>query len=71
MQLGRKVQSQSDQKRSSRHRILLVDDHPIVSRALANLINHEKDLEVCGIANDCGSALRQTDALKPDLYRRA
>ena len=67
MQLGRKVQSHSDQKRSGRRRVLLVDDHPIVSRALADLISHEKDLEVCGIAEDGASALRQTDALKPDL----
>jgi DNA-binding NarL/FixJ family response regulator len=50
-----------------RRRILLVEDHPIVSRALADLIHHEKDLEVCGIAEDYASALQQTGALQPDL----
>jgi len=38
-----------------------------VSRALAELINHEKDLEVCGIAQDYASALQKTDTLNPDL----
>jgi DNA-binding NarL/FixJ family response regulator len=50
-----------------RRRLLLVDDHPIVSRALADLVNHEQDLEVCGIANDYASTLQKTGALQPDL----
>ena len=32
--------------------VLLVDDHPIVRQGLAELIDHEKDLSVSGMA-DC------------------
>ncbi len=54
-------------KPAKRRRILLVEDHPIVSRALTDLIRHEKDLDVCGIAEDYNSALAQTQRLQPDL----
>ncbi len=53
--------------RPRKARILLVEDHPIVSRALADLINHEQDMEVCGMADHHASALEQTAALNPDL----
>jgi DNA-binding NarL/FixJ family response regulator len=38
-------------------RILLVDDHPLVRRALADLISEEQDLEVCGEASSVAAAL--------------
>ena len=47
--------------------VLLVDDHPIVRQGLAELIDHEKDLAVCGMAEDIHKALDQIDALSPDL----
>jgi DNA-binding NarL/FixJ family response regulator len=71
MQLGqhhdRAPDSPSEEPRPTRRRILLVEDHPIVSRALSDLICHERDLEVCGVAEDYGSALRQIAQVKPDL----
>jgi DNA-binding NarL/FixJ family response regulator len=51
----------------SKKRILVVDDHPIVRRGLASLINFEPDLVVCGYAEDARTALEQVDALRPDL----
>lgn len=48
-------------------RILIVEDHPIVRRGFASLINHEPDLVVCGQAEDLHGALRAVEELQPDL----
>jgi DNA-binding NarL/FixJ family response regulator len=53
--------------KKNKYRILLVDDHPIVRQGLAELIDHEKDLSVCGVADDIHHALDQVGALGPDL----
>ncbi|MBN1495954.1 MAG: response regulator transcription factor [Spirochaetes bacterium] len=47
-------------------RILIVDDHPLICRGLAEMINNEKDLRVCGEANDINSAMKRIADLKPD-----
>ena len=49
------------------HRILIVDDHPIVRHGLAELIARQSDLEVCGEAANSADALRQVEADPPDL----
>ncbi len=48
-------------------RVLIVDDHPIVRRGLAELIDQEPDLEVCGEASDAPEALQQVRATHPDV----
>jgi len=48
-------------------RVLIVDDHPVVRRGLAELINDEPDLEVCGEACDASDALRQVEVKHPDV----
>jgi DNA-binding NarL/FixJ family response regulator len=48
-------------------RVLLVDDHPMMREGLAQLINHEQDLEVCGESESAAQALEAADRLKPDL----
>ncbi len=50
-----------------KQRILLVDDHPILCEGLAQRINSESDLEVCGQARDAHAALIAIDKLKPDV----
>lgn len=40
-----------------KRRVFLVDDHPLVREWLANLINQQPDLEVCGEAEDAVGAL--------------
>ena len=50
-----------------RDRVFLIENCPIVDRATAALIDREEDLEVCGTAEDCESALEQLGALMPDL----
>lgn len=47
--------------------ILLVDDHPIVRRGVAQLISDQPDFHVAGEAEDPVEALRLFEALQPDL----
>jgi NarL family two-component system response regulator LiaR len=47
-------------------RILLVDDHPLVRRALRDLLEKEPDLEVIGEAGDGQEALAMTEEYQPD-----
>lgn len=53
--------------KKSKRTVLLVDDHPIVRQGLMQMINHEKDLVVCGTAEDSFQALDEIAALQPDL----
>lgn len=52
---------------SIRTRIVLVDDHPMVRERLAEVINREADLLVCGEAEDRGGALDVIAREKPGL----
>ncbi len=47
--------------------VFLVDDHPLVREWLANLINRQPDLLICGEAGDAPEALRQITAIVPDI----
>jgi DNA-binding NarL/FixJ family response regulator len=60
----------SKKSRSSKppgKRIFIVDDHPIMRQGLAQLINHEPDMTVCGEAENAAKALDGIAAAKPDL----
>lgn len=48
-------------------RILLVDDHALVRRGLAEMIDREPDLEVCGEAADASRALDLIETAEPEL----
>ena len=48
-------------------RIFIVDDHPMMRQGLVQLIGAEKDLAVCGEAENAESALASVSAVKPDL----
>ena len=50
-----------------KHRVFVVDDHPIVRQGLALLIDQEPDLVVCGAAEEAHSALRAIASLRPDI----
>jgi len=50
-----------------KRRVLIVDDHPLMRQGLAQLINQQPDLAICGEAEDVPQALRQTSELKPDV----
>jgi DNA-binding NarL/FixJ family response regulator len=50
-----------------RVRILLIDDHPLVRERLAEIINREADLTVCGEAEDRHEAIAAIPTKRPDL----
>jgi DNA-binding NarL/FixJ family response regulator len=50
-----------------RHRILIVDDHPLFRHGIADLINAEPDLEICGEADSAPAALEGIRRHSPDL----
>ncbi|MBA4148617.1 MAG: response regulator transcription factor [Verrucomicrobia bacterium] len=52
--------------KKAKYKILLVDDHPILRQGLAQMINEEKDLIVCGQFEEASKALDAVIALKPD-----
>ncbi|MHC4687874.1 MAG: response regulator transcription factor [Planctomycetota bacterium] len=58
---------QPNQKDADKTKILIVDDHPIVRQGLAELIDHEQDLTVCGQAEGAHEALKIIKELKPDM----
>jgi len=47
--------------------VLLVDDHPIVRRGIAEVINAEPDLTVCGEASTMQEAMAAAATMKPGL----
>jgi DNA-binding NarL/FixJ family response regulator len=49
------------------HRVLIVDDHPIVREGLRALISQQTDLEVCGEAESVGEAMDLVDSTQPDI----
>jgi DNA-binding NarL/FixJ family response regulator len=48
-------------------RIFIVDDHPLLRRGLAELINQEADMTFCGEAEDSPTAMKLISQIKPDL----
>jgi DNA-binding NarL/FixJ family response regulator len=52
---------------AERTRVFIVDDHPIVRQGLAQMINQEADLTVCGEAEEAQVALQAVAELHPDL----
>jgi len=55
------------QTKLGKAKIIIVDDHPIVRQGLADLINQEKDLAVCGQAEDAAEAMKAIRELEPDV----
>ncbi|MCI0746835.1 MAG: response regulator transcription factor [Verrucomicrobia subdivision 3 bacterium] len=53
--------------RKGKIRVLLVDDHPVLRRGLAQMINQEPDMMVCGEAEDAGKGFELVGTLNPDV----
>jgi DNA-binding NarL/FixJ family response regulator len=52
---------------TSKKKIFIVDDHPIVREGLALMVNREPDLVVCGDAEEASAALQGINADRPDF----
>ena len=52
---------------TSKVKILIVDDYPIIREGLTQLINHEDDLVVCAQAENAHQALLAINRAKPDM----
>jgi DNA-binding NarL/FixJ family response regulator len=52
---------------SSKMKVYLVDDHPIVRQGLIKLIEQEDGLEVCGESGSVAEALSELKKLSPDV----
>jgi DNA-binding NarL/FixJ family response regulator len=51
----------------NRKRVVIVDDHPLFRERLAQLINHEPDMEVTGDADTAKDAIQLIRNTSPDL----
>jgi DNA-binding NarL/FixJ family response regulator len=51
----------------AKKRVFVVDDHPIVRQGMAQMVNREADLMVCGEAEDASTVLQAIIAVKPDI----
>lgn len=62
-----KIGSGGSQTAAGKHKLYIVDDHPIVRQGLAQLIDSEPDLAVCGQGEDAYQSLAGIRSAKPDL----
>jgi DNA-binding NarL/FixJ family response regulator len=51
----------------SKTKILIVDDHPMMREGLTQLISREKDLAICGEAEDAHQAMELLEKQRPHL----
>src|ERR1700733_4859403 len=53
--------------RGKKKTVFIVDDHPLLRQGLALLVNRERDLAVCGEAEEAQTAMREIALKKPDI----
>ncbi len=59
--------SKSSPRASERKRVLIVDDHPVVRRGLAQVLDGTPDLEACGEAETAADAIKAVAEHQPDV----
>jgi DNA-binding NarL/FixJ family response regulator len=57
----------SEKRSTAKVRILLVDDHPLIRKGFADVIQGEPDLELCGEASGRAEAAELVTAHRPDV----
>jgi DNA-binding NarL/FixJ family response regulator len=53
--------------RTTPAKVFILDDHPIVRRGIAELIEQDSSLNVCGESDEYHAALEAIDKLRPDI----
>src|SRR5437899_9795214 len=61
------AQAKQTNVKDNRARVLLVDDHAVVRFGIAQLINRQTDMVVCGEEEDASRAMSAIETLKPNL----
>ena len=61
------MKKKQNKTNENKTQVLIVDDHPVIRDGLTTIINHERDLNVCGQAEDAYIALKAVAELKPDI----
>ncbi|MGA1980375.1 MAG: response regulator transcription factor [Sedimentisphaerales bacterium] len=61
------LKKKQNKTNENKTQVLIVDDHPVIRDGLATIINHERDMNVCGQADDAHQALKAVTELKPDV----
>ncbi|MBN2463907.1 MAG: response regulator transcription factor, partial [Dehalococcoidia bacterium] len=54
-------------RQSARTRIVLADDHPLLRKALKDLLAKETDIDIVGEAGDGKEAVRLATEMLPDM----
>ena len=52
---------------STKHKIFIIDDQPVVREGIAKMLEEESDLSICGEAADSNEALEKIRSLKPSI----
>ena len=52
---------------TTKRSVLVVDDHPLLRQGLAMLINQQRDMQVCGEAEEAHSAMQLIAQKRPDV----
>ena len=58
---------ETEERRNTKIKVLVVDDHPIVRIGLRDLLQTSDRIELVGLANDGREAVRVAEQLKPDV----
>jgi DNA-binding NarL/FixJ family response regulator len=57
----------NDSTKPHAHRVLIVDDHPLVRHGLREMLSRQPDLQVVGECETANEAVRASRTLEPDL----
>ena len=53
--------------KSVKHRVFVIEDHPLMRRSIVEALEREADLVVCGQAEDAPEAMSAIVSLQPDI----